>query len=74
MPEGAIIPPPSSKPHPVPPVITRSTDTAPQVLSSFPAYVVDEQIPRTGTPEPIKVKRTKKKGASSSKPKRTVAD
>jgi AP-3 complex subunit delta-1 len=73
MPEGAI-PPPSLKPTPTPPIVTRSIDTAPQVLSSFPAYVVDEEIPRTGTPEPIKVKRTKKKGVSSAKSKRTVVE
>ena len=73
MPEGAM-PPPSSGPSPTPPPVTRSADTAPQVLSSFPAYVVDDEIPRTGTPEPIKVKRTKKKGASSAKSKRTAAE
>ncbi|KAH9996509.1 hypothetical protein BJV77DRAFT_1065737 [Russula vinacea] len=61
MPEGATSPP-SSKPDPSPPMVTSSIDTAPQMLSSFPAYVVDEEIPRTKTPEPIKVKRTKKRG------------
>ena len=70
MPEGAITPP--SKPDPTPPVITRPIDTTPQMLSPFPTYVVDEEIPRTKTPEPIKVKRTKKKGVSSAKSKRTV--
>jgi len=76
MPEGAVPPPPSSRrpPSPAPPVATRSTDTAPQLLSSFPAYVVDEEIPRARTPEPIKVKRTKKKGVSSAKPKQTVTE
>jgi len=72
MPEGAM-PPLTSRPSPTPPIITRSADTTSQVLSSFPAYIVDE-IPRTGTPEPIKVKRTKKKGVSSAKSKRTVAE
>jgi hypothetical protein len=55
-------------------MISRSLDTTPQVLSSFPAYVVEDEIPRSKTPEPIKVKRTKKKGVSSSKSKRTVAE
>jgi AP-3 complex subunit delta len=75
MPEGARPPPPPSlNPPPAAPMATRSTDAAPQVLSSFPAYVVDEEIPRAKTPEPIKVKRVKKKGASSAKSKRTVAE
>jgi len=73
MPEGAI-PLPSLKPDPNPPMVSRSLDTAPQVLSSFPAYEVEDEIPRTITPEPIKVKRTKKKGVSSSKSKRTVVE
>jgi hypothetical protein len=73
MPEGAISPP-SSKLDPTPPMVTSSIDTAPQVLSSFPAYVVDEEIPRMKTPEPIKVKRTKKKGVSSAKSRRTVVE
>jgi hypothetical protein len=73
MPEGATSPP-SLKPDPTPPIVTSSIDTAPQVLSSFPAYVVDDEIPRTKTPEPIKVKRTKKKGVSSAKSRRTVVD
>lgn len=73
MPKGAA-PPPSLKPHLTPPIVTPPTDTAHQVSLSFPAYVVDEPIPRTGTPEPIKVKRTKKKGVSSVKSKRTAAE
>ncbi|KAI0005535.1 hypothetical protein BJV74DRAFT_232413 [Russula compacta] len=73
MPEGAV-PLPSLNPHPTPPIVTPPTDTTHQVPPSFPAYVVHEQIPRTGTPEPIKVKRTKKKGVSSAKSKRTVAE
>jgi AP-3 complex subunit delta-1 len=72
MPDGAT-PPPTLKPDPNPPMISRSLDTT-QVLSSFPAYVVEDEIPRSKTPEPIKVKRTKKKGVSSSKSKRTVAE
>lgn len=44
------------------------------LLSSSPAYVLDEQIPRTITPEPIKVKRNKKKRVSSAKPKRADAE
>jgi AP-3 complex subunit delta-1 len=44
------------------------------VLSSSPAYVLDEQIPRTGTPEPIKVKRNKKKKTSSAKSTRADAE
>jgi len=74
MPDGATPPPPALKPDPNPPMVSRSLDTAPQVLSSFPAYVVEDEIPRTKTPEPIKVKRTKKKGASSSKSKRTAVE
>ena len=45
-------------------MVSRSLDTTSHVLSSFPAYVVEDEIPRTKTPEPIKVKRTKKKGVS----------
>ncbi|KAH9049511.1 Adaptor protein complex AP-3 delta subunit [Lactarius hengduanensis] len=44
------------------PISTRPTNASSGALSSSPAYVMDEQIPRTGTPEPIKVKRTKRKG------------
>jgi len=44
------------------------------LLSSSPAYVLDENILRTGTPEPIKVKRNKKKGVSSAKSKRVDAE
>ncbi|KAF8273827.1 adaptin N terminal region-domain-containing protein [Lactarius quietus] len=44
------------------------------VISSSPAYVLDEQIPRPGTPEPIKVKRTKKKRVSTAKSKRADAE
>jgi len=73
MPEGAT-PPPSLNPDPDPPMVSRSLDTTPQVLSSFPAYVVEDEIPRAKTPEPTKVKRTKKKGVSSSKSKRTVVE
>ncbi|KAI0307634.1 adaptin N terminal region-domain-containing protein [Multifurca ochricompacta] len=69
MPEGAI--PPASLAPPPAASTTRITLTTPQALSSFPAYVVDEGVPRTVTPEPIKVKHAKKKGAKS---KRTVAD
>jgi AP-3 complex subunit delta len=74
MPDGATPPPPPSlEPPPAPPIATYFTDAAPQVLSSFPAYVVDDEIPRTKTPEPIKVKRVKK-GASSAKSRRVVAE
>ena len=76
MPDGATPPPPALTPDPnppVPPMVSRSLDTT-HVLSSFPAYVVEDEIPRTRTPEPIKVKRTKKKGVSSSKSKRTVVE
>ncbi|KAN0135622.1 Ap3d1 protein [Lactarius tabidus] len=44
------------------------------MLSSSPAYVLDEQIPRTRTPEPIKVKRNKKKKTSSAKSTRADAE
>ncbi|ETW86760.1 hypothetical protein HETIRDRAFT_166278 [Heterobasidion irregulare TC 32-1] len=43
-----------------------------QPLPSFPLYVVDDEIPRTGTPEPIKVTRIKKKGTGKKSVKRTV--
>ena len=72
MPDGAT--PPALKADPNPPMVSRSLDTTPHVLSSFPAYVVEDEIHRTKTPEPIKVKRTKKKGVSSSKSKRAVAE
>lgn len=71
MPEGAPLPtslPTSQKP---------SRSTTPngvlhQPLPSFPLYVVDDEIPRTGTPEPIKVTRVKKKGTGKKSVKRTV--
>lgn len=56
------------------PIITHSINASSGMLSSSPAYVMDEQIPRTGTPEPIKVKRTKKKKVSSAKLKRADAE
>ncbi|KAI0059437.1 Adaptor protein complex AP-3 delta subunit, partial [Artomyces pyxidatus] len=37
---------------------------------SFPEYIVEDEVPRTGTPEPIKVTRAKKKGAGTTKKKR----
>ena len=74
MPDGATPPALKPDPNPNPPMVSHSLDTTPQVLSSFPAYVVEDEIPRTKTPEPIKVKRTKKKGVSSSKSKRTVVE
>ncbi|KAH8991957.1 Adaptor protein complex AP-3 delta subunit [Lactarius akahatsu] len=56
------------------PISTRPTNASSGALSSSPAYVIDEQIPRTGTPEPIKVKRTKKKRVPSAKSKRVDAE
>ena len=35
-------------------------------LSSFPAYEVEDEAPRTGTPPPIKVTRAKKKTKTTS--------
>ncbi len=55
-------------------ISTHSINPSSGVLSSSPAYGMDEQIPRTGTPEPIKVKRTKKKKVSSAKSKRADAE
>ncbi|KAI9454892.1 Adaptor protein complex AP-3 delta subunit [Lactarius psammicola] len=69
MPEVATQPT-SSKPQ----ISTYSVNASSGTLSSSPAYVMDEQIPRTGTPEPIKVKRTKKKKVSSAKSKRADAE
>lgn len=39
--------------------------------SSYPAYELDDDIPRTNTPELIKVTRVKKKGTGTGKKKRT---
>ncbi|GBE77252.1 AP-3 complex subunit delta [Sparassis crispa] len=39
--------------------------------SYFPPYEVEDEIPRTDTPPPIKVTRAKKKGTSGGKKKRT---
>jgi len=55
----------------MPEVATQPTSSG--VLSSSPAHVLDEDILRPGTPEPIKVKRSKKKGVSSAKSKRADA-
>jgi hypothetical protein len=57
-----------------PPIRTHSINASSGVLSSSSAYVMDEQIPRTGTPEPIKVKRTKKKKVLSAKSRRADAE
>lgn len=35
--------------------------------STFPPYIVEDEIPRSGTPEPIKVVRAKKKGTGTGK-------
>ncbi|KAI0271465.1 Ap3d1 protein [Gloeopeniophorella convolvens] len=72
MPDGPRVPTPLEAPTPLAP--QRYTDLTPQALPSFPAYVVDGEVPRTITPEPIKVKRAKKKGASTTKSKRAAAE
>ncbi len=69
MPEGATQPV-SLKPL----TNTHSINTPSEMLSSSPAYIEDEQIPRMVTPEPIKVKRTKKKKVSSAKSRRVDAE
>jgi len=71
MPEG-FVPSPTLLQHPKPslsPPPGRSIPDPP--VSLFPQYVVDDDIPRTGTPEPIKVTRAKKKGAGTGKKKKT---
>ncbi|THH19000.1 hypothetical protein EW146_g2089 [Bondarzewia mesenterica] len=67
MPEGAA-PPPSVPPSQKPsrPASPSSNGTPIQVPPSFPPYIVDEEIPRIGTPEPIKVVRAKKKRTGTS--------
>lgn len=60
----AIIKPPS----PVPATIHRSSPAP----SSFNVYDAgDDEVPRTSTPDPIKVTRSKKKAATGTKKKRT---
>lgn len=60
MPEGASraasIPPSSKSPSP-----PRNGSAAPSTPSFFPPYEGADEIPRTGTPPPIKVTRAKKK-------------
>lgn len=42
-------------------------------ISSFPVYNAgDDEVPRTSTPDPIKVTRPKKKGTGTGKKKRTA--
>ncbi|PSR72553.1 hypothetical protein PHLCEN_2v11546 [Hermanssonia centrifuga] len=79
MPEGVV---PSS---PAPPSATTSVWNGAAAipspippLSSFPAYEIEDEIPRMGTPPPIKVTRAKKKpkgpGNGSGKKKRTTEE
>ncbi|KAI0652531.1 Ap3d1 protein [Trametes meyenii] len=73
MPEGAVAPAPARSPRPdedrTPSLLgngngRRATPTAP---SRFAPYDLDVDEPRPGTPQPIKVTRAKKKGASGGK-------
>ncbi|KAI0348238.1 Ap3d1 protein [Trametopsis cervina] len=78
MPEGAKPVSPSPAPSaksPTPPTNGAGTPSA-STPSFFPQYEVEDDIPRTGTPPPIKVTRTKKKtkaSRSSTKKPRTAA-
>ncbi|RDB29294.1 AP-3 complex subunit delta-1 [Hypsizygus marmoreus] len=70
MPEGAIVTPRNSTPvsRQQTPIPSESRVPTPPRLSSFPQYEVpDDDGLRTSTPEPIKVTRTKKKGAGKKK-------
>lgn len=76
MPVGAVITPPSSTPapssrRPTPNPFDLSA-TPPPSLPSYQSYEVPDNELRTGTPEPIKVTRAKKKGTGTTKKKRTV--
>ncbi|KAI0050601.1 Ap3d1 protein [Auriscalpium vulgare] len=72
MPEGAVLLPPlppSQKPsRPITPLSNGASAHAPP---AFPEYVIEDEVPRTGTPEPIKVVRAKKKSTPGAKKKRT---
>jgi len=76
MPVGAVITPPSSTPAPSSRRATPNpfdlSATPPPSLPSFQSYEVPDDELRTGTPEPIKVTRAKKKGTGTTKKKRTV--
>ncbi|KAI0783126.1 Adaptor protein complex AP-3 delta subunit [Abortiporus biennis] len=63
MPDGAIIPP--SVAHGVQPSQSTSTPSITRQVSSSSLAVGNDEIPRTGTPPPIKVTRAKKKTKSS---------
>ncbi|KAF7792545.1 hypothetical protein EIP86_003586 [Pleurotus ostreatoroseus] len=79
MPAGAVSPLPHSTSFQGlasrPPTTANGTVSAP-LPSTFPAYEVEDDIPRTGTPPPIKVVRSKKKPkkAGSSNGKKRTAD
>ena len=62
MPKGVKSPSPFSPPPPSNGASRSGTGTPIGSTSSFfPQYEVEDDIPRTGTPPPIKVTRTKKK-------------
>ncbi|KAF8665329.1 hypothetical protein AX16_000348 [Volvariella volvacea WC 439] len=67
MPEGAVQLTPAVSPSP-----PSLASPKPISLSSFPPYEIPGEVPRTITPEPIKVTRPKKKGIG--KKKRVAAD
>lgn len=76
MPEGAV-PPSASLVEPVlRPVSVGNGAVSTPLPSVFPPYEVEDDIPRTGTPPPIKVVRAKKKaktaGSSNGGRKRTM--
>ena len=66
MPEGAMV-----RPQPSVTVSRQQTPESkaptPPRISPFPAYEVPEDEVRTGTPDPIKVTRSKKKGPGKKK-------
>lgn len=74
MPKGAISPA-LSQPTPTPGSQRHSRAHSPALNGNgsttlpptFPPYILEDEIPRSGTPEPIKVVRAKKKGTGTGK-------
>ncbi|KAI5998114.1 adaptin N terminal region-domain-containing protein [Pisolithus albus] len=76
MPEGAMPATPQSHSAPISrqqtPSLFERISTPPPILPSFQQYDVPESDVRASTPEPIKVTKAKRKGASTGKKKRTT--
>ncbi|TFY81023.1 hypothetical protein EWM64_g2988 [Hericium alpestre] len=70
MPEGAITPPPPQSQPASKPMTPIRNGTPSTLVPSFAEYVTEDEIPRIGTPEPIKVTRAKKSTGTGKKKKR----